>query len=191
MLVLTIQEKSIAQRIAMGGYKANFWESKYSCISPSFTQGYNICKRELEVKLGRNLSEDFSPIWAWVGAPYIEFHTYLNEGDLVALFLDIPASEMVFSDYDKYCNFIYGDTKDTDFMVGYIDAKKTEKSTKCIQACLEVIKPSQIVQTVDFVRLDGEHKTIENFYNYLKLISVYMDLRKKIGRVTAQVCKVM
>lgn len=186
MLVLTIQKKSIAQKIINGNYKADFWKSSFSCISPRFTSGYNICKNELENKLGKSFSEDFSPIWAWVGYPYIKFHTYLYEGDLVALFLDVPASEMVFSDYDKYCDYIYGESTDKDFMLGFTDARNAGKRNRCVQACLESINPNNILLTVDFIRFNGEMKSIENFYNYIRLVNVYVDLKKKVGKVSLQ-----
>ena len=177
MLVLTIQKRSIAQKMMHGDYKANFWKSEYGCLSPRFTRGYATIKNELEEKIGVTLSESETPIWAWVGVPYIDFHKGVNEDDLVAMFLDIPSSEMVFSDYDKYCSYVEGETNSLDFMLNESEVLGKTKEGNCVQACINRVKPEQILLAVDYTNINsGTVTTVENFYKYWRLILVYQRL---------------
>lgn len=183
MLLMTVQKKEIVEKIREGNYKANFWKSDYSCISPRYTKGYMAIKSALEGKLNVSLSESCSPMWAWVGYPYLDFHR-LSGGDskMVAMFIDIPENQIVFSDYDKYCRYIYDEGNIEDFIIPSISGIDLESSETCIQASFLKIEPSQIILTVDFKNFrDVELRSVQGFYNYWNLIFTYQRLKGIAG----------
>ena len=47
MLVLTVQESNVAQMMKSGRYEADFWKSKFGCVSARFTRGYSIISGEI------------------------------------------------------------------------------------------------------------------------------------------------
>lgn len=168
MLVLTIQDKSVLQMIGDGKYKADFWKCKFSCLSPKFTKGYMVLKSELLRATGKTCD---SPIFAWGGTPFID--SIKGSGDKKALFLEVPENELIFSDYDKFCDFVYGTTETVDFILPKKKAKEKIKRGYCVQVCMPYIKPEWVLSSVDFSLIDKFEGTVDDCYRYCNLLKSY------------------
>lgn len=168
MLVLTIQDKLVLQMIESGKYKADFWKSKFSCLSPKFTKGYMFLRSELLRATGKSCD---TPIFAWGGTPFIDL--VKGSEDKKALFLEVPESELIFSDYDRFCDFVYGTTETVDFILPKKKAKEKIKRGYCIQVCMPYIKPEWVLSSVDFSLIDKFEGTVDDCYRYCNLLKSY------------------
>lgn len=161
MLVLTIQRRDIVGKILNGTYHVNLWQSPYVYQSIRFTEGYNKILNELERKTKTSLIDGESCYWGWVKNPYIDFFNY-NKDEYVALFVDIPKSEMVFSDYDKYTDYVLENSNETDFIVESIT---DSVPSDCVQCSFLSLDPSNIKLTVPLSMLNKGCKSVSDMYH--------------------------
>ncbi len=164
MLVLTIQRYKHIQQIYHGSYVPDFTKSSFANLSPRYTRCYKTVLKRLAEKTDRYYIEGLdSCIWGWVRNPYVDFHKksislpnkYLRKQDrLYAMFCDVPEDEMVLTDYDKYCNYVEGNSDSMDFFV------KDFRQSECIQCSFWGIEPDNIKLIIDIDNL-----TSGNFIN--------------------------
>ena len=171
MLVLTVQDKRVLQAVEDGKYKADFWKSRFSCVSPRFTRGYMHLRSELYKETGRLCD---IPVFAWGGAPFVD--SIRGGENKQVLFLEVPDDEMVFSDYDKFCDYIHGSTEKVDFMLQRKRAKERIKRGYCIQVCLPYIKKEWVLSSFDFSLIEKYEGTVDDCYRYCNLLKSYLVL---------------
>lgn len=171
MLVLTVQDDSVVQKLNEGKYKADFWKTRLGCLSPRFTKGYNLISKEIKRRVNRYCEV---PIFAWGGTPFIE-SIRCGKGKKV-LFLEVPEEELVFSDYDKFCDYVYGISSDADFMLSKKKAKSLVSRGYCVQVSTAYIKPEWVVSTVDFSLIGKFEGTVDDCYRYYKILQAYFEL---------------
>lgn len=171
MLVLTVQDNSVVQMLNEGKYKADFWKTRLGCLSPRFTKGYNLIRKELRNRVNRSCE---SPIFAWGGTPFIE--SVRCGKNKQVLFLEVPENELVFSDYDKFCDYVYGISDDADFMLSSRRAKNLINRGYCVQVSMAYIKPEWVVSTVDFNIVNNFEGTVDDCYRYYKILKAYFHL---------------
>lgn len=159
MLVLTIQRKEILEKILNKTYHVNLWQSPFAYQSIRFTEGYNIILNKLQDKAGVPLLEGESCFWGWVKNPYIDFFAY-DKDKYVALFVDIPKSQLVLSDYDKYTDYVLENSYDNDFI---LDSSKP--LPECVQCSFLHLKPENIKLTVPLDMLNKDSKSVTEMYH--------------------------
>lgn len=130
MLVLTFQDKGVLRKLQKGCYFPSLMKSEYAHASVEFTMGYNKILNELS-KIDYSLLEGDSCLWAWVHSPADEMVQLLVSEDKVAIYMDVDEKKVVFSDYDKYTNFVLGDSDDMDFILD--DVEDIDIDGMCIQ----------------------------------------------------------
>lgn len=158
MLVLTIQRKDIVGKILNNTYHVNLWQSPYVYQSIRFTEGYNKILYELEKRNKTSLMDGESCYWGWVKNPYIDFFSY-DKDNYIALFVDVPESEMVFSDYDKYTDYVLENSNEKDFILSSKDSK-----ADCIQCSFLYLNPENIKLTVPLNMLNKNCKSVIEMY---------------------------
>lgn len=148
MLIMSVQKEKRLDSIISGTYKPNLYKSRYGCMSIRYTKGYNKIKRLLSKKLGIVTETSTSTYWGWAKCPYIKFHCNVNVApeELVVLFLEIPESQCVLSDYDKYCDYVNEDSNSMDFILENIN----DKNALCVQANFLSIKKENILLTIPY-----------------------------------------
>ena len=159
MLVLTIQRKDIVNKILNNTYHVNLWQSPYVYQSIKFTEGYNKILHELERKTKTPLMDGESCYWGWVKNPYIDFFNY-DKNNYVALFVDIPKSQMIFSDYDKYTDYVLENSTEDDFILN-----SSKDMPSCVQCSFLRLNPMNIKLTVPLDMLNKDCKSITEMYH--------------------------
>ena len=166
MLVLSFQKEFVLERIFNGGYKAKMGRSEFCRMSERFYKGYRKVKDELS-KVS-DMAEWESPVWAWIGEPVVG--SWANG---VAVFADVPANEMVFSDYERYCEYIESEDENLNFMLPYEEAVKEACGGSCVQACFAGLNPERVVAVmgVDEIRESVRRgaETVDDLYRGIKL----------------------
>ena len=161
MNILTVQRYKDIQRIySSEGYKPDFAKSSYAYASRRYTRAY------LEVlnKLSKKTGKDYLPgldscIWGWSNNPFLGFYES-NKGKRLedrryAMFCSIPESDMVYSDYDKYCDFIEENTNDKNFFVD------SPTGAECVQCCFWSLRPENINVIVDLDNIKSNNLWLE------------------------------
>lgn len=174
MLVLTIQDSVVAQKMKDGRYEADFWKSKFGCASARFTRGYKELSKALYEQSGNSCEV---PIFAWGGSPFIE--SVWDTRDKKAVFLEVPDRLLVYSDYDLFCDYVHGNSSKLDFMLPRKKAKDRIKRGYCVQVCLPYVMPEWIVSVVDFSMLKNYKGTVSDCCRYCKLLKSYIILSEK------------
>lgn len=108
MLVLTIQDIKNAEMLYTTGYTPNLLKSEYPFLAPRYARGYDFMMKKLYEKDPFGKVESF--YWGWVKNPYLPFHRFKHIENKVGIFLDVPPSKIVISDYDKYCEYLEDET---------------------------------------------------------------------------------
>lgn len=175
MLVLTIQDKKVADMMRGGKYVADFWKSRFSCASPRFTRGYSFLKRKLCVEKG-NWCE--CPVFGWCGIPFIE--SIRDNRDKKLVFLEVPDEYLSFSDYDKFSDYVVGDSDRVDFFLSAEEAGRRIKIDSCVQVTMSFTKPEWVVGVFDFEYSRGFEGSVGDFYMYCKLLNMYFYLLEKV-----------
>lgn len=146
MLVLTVQKYSVLRQVySKEGYTPSFWKSTNAFLSPLYTKGYKIVLEELFWKTNAafNFGED-SCIWGWVSNPFLGYYNnrvFDGQDDaLYAVIVDVSEDDMVFTDYDKYVEYIEGESGDEGFFIDDAHAF----GSKCVQCSFLNITPSNI-----------------------------------------------
>lgn len=174
MLVLTIQDERVADMMRGGRYKADFWKARFSCLSPRFTRGYEILRKKLMSSKGIWCE---CPIFGWCGTPFIESIRDSREKKLV--FLEIPNEYMVFSDYDKFSDYVVGDSDKVDFLLTEDEAKGRVYRGSCVQVAMGYVKPEWVVGVFDFEYSKNFEGTVGDFYRYCILLNTYFELLER------------
>lgn len=175
MLVLTVQDEMVVKALKRGRYKADFWKSRFSCTSPQFTKGYMLLKGCLKSETGCDCD---IPIFAWGGSPFIEASAF-DERKTKAIFLDVPEKYLIYSDYDKFNDFVQEGISDG-FLLTKKRAKERIRRGYCVQVCLPWIDPSWVVSVVDYQMVKGLKGTVDDYARYSKLLGTYFELSKCI-----------
>lgn len=150
MLVLTVQKESVVQMIKSGMYYPNFWLSEFSCMTTRFTEAYKYLRDALSKKIGKSYLESDFCMWGWVANPFVLFHTVqVDWQNMVALFLDIPEDGVVFSDYDMFTSYVWGESNDGSFVIEDFPEAMQEVDKRCVQCVFDTIRPSDIVYEVN------------------------------------------
>lgn len=177
MLILTIQERSVVDAIKKGTYKPNFWKSKFSCMSVEFTKGYAKILSRLKEKTGAYLSDSDSCLWGWAKAPYIRFHTATPDWkeNSVAVFAEVPDSEVVLSDFDVFSEYVLGESDREDYILDNFP----DDENMCVQCSFLNIKPENILLEVDMSRLIGNgcRTSVESLYIGMILMQEFERLK--------------
>lgn len=160
MLVLTIQRKEILEKILNNSYNVNIWKSPYAFQSVRFTEGYSIILDKLQEKIGAPMLEGESCYWGWIKNPYIDFFAK-DADDYVALFVDVPENQMVFSDYDKYTDYVLEESTDKDFIL----TSDKVRSSSCIQCSFWNLRPENIKLSVPLSMLNRDSKSVSEMYH--------------------------
>ena len=178
MLVLTVQKKSIAQKMLSGEYKANFWKSDFACVSPNYTRGYAVLSREVSLVEEGYIDGVDSPVWFWAGIPFLGFYRgYVGE-PLVAVFMDVPVERLVFSDYSGFEAYVNGSSGCMDFMISRCDVRGKIREGCCVQACAGRVSPGNIVMCTAFSELPvGVDMSVSELYIHSILLGAYKGLR--------------
>lgn len=148
LLVLTFQKSSVAKSISEGIYHVELNKSPFAFSSLRFTMGYKRVLKALKEKI--NILPDEGCIWGWVSSPSAEMvKNYLRKG-YVAMYIDVNPEKCVLSDYEKFTDYVVGDTQDNDFI------KEDIKDNKhCVQCSFTVdsILGIRAVCDTDFIIL--------------------------------------
>lgn len=159
MFLMTVQNEKVVKEIMKSKYKPCFWESKFAFQSERFLSAYNLIIEELHKKLKKQKGKTKydSCMWGWVNKPFIDFHLkHLGKKSnkkLYAIFCNIPEKKMVFSDFDKYSDYLDGKTVDS-FMVENFESG----DTRCLQCSFEYLLPENISTIIDVEDLKGLEK---------------------------------
>lgn len=168
MLVLSFQKAFVLERVFNGGYRAKMGRSEFCRMSERFYRGYRRVKEELVKVADMEVWE--SPIWAWVGEPVMGG----LQGE-VAVFVDVSVGEMVFSDYERYCDYVKGESLGlkSGFMLSYGEAMKEVRRGRHVQACFagldmgRVVAVTGIGEVKDCIRNGAE--TVSDLYRSAKM----------------------
>lgn len=193
MLVLTVQTRDVVERILSGEkYTPDFSKSTYAYLSPRFTKAYNKTLKELSRKTKKYYTMGVdSCIWGWVGKPFLDFYAIesgsKNSGKY-AVFCEIDEKDLVFSDYDKYSDYIEGYTDSLDFMVSEVS------NDACIQCAFWSLSKRNIVSIVELNSIgikyrlsdkaDYETKTVSDIREQERVF----DVRFKFDGRMAEFC---
>lgn len=177
MLVLTIQDEKVASMMRGGRYKADFWKARFSCVSPKFTRGYEVLRKKLML---RGIWCD-CPVFGWCGTPFIESIRDNREKKLV--FLEVPDELLVFSDYDRFSDFVVGDSDRVDFLLSSEEAKRRISRGSCVQVTMGYVKPEWVIGVFEFEYSRNFEGTVGDFYRYCSLLNTYFEIlmKKKVG----------
>lgn len=151
MLVMSVQKEKRLDSIISGTYKPNLYKSRYGCMSIRFTKGYNKIKRVLSKKTGIVMDSSSSTYWGWAKCPYVKFHRNVNvtPEELVVLFMEIPESQCVLSDYDKYCDYVNEESNNMDFILEDLNGDDAQ----CVQVNFLSIKKENILLTIPYTSI--------------------------------------
>ena len=177
MLILTIQRKEICESILKGNYIPNIWESDYALLSNRFTKGYKKILNTLEDKTGRYLSDSESCYWGWVYNPYTKFF-YPGE-EYKAIFINVPESEIVFSDYDLYSDYVHEDSYNDNFILENLQGVK---KSDCIQCSFLSCNPKNICLVSDLSSVDNLRGTIGDIYIKALIRDSWLELSRSASK---------
>ena len=159
MLILTFQRKELLGKIYSGSYSANIWKSAYAHSSIRFTKGYNKILKSISNKTELGLLPEDSCMWGWVSNPYTKL--FFPKDSFVAIFMEIPESKLVYSDYDKFTDYIHGDSSNDDFILDDLTSVSEEG---CIQCSFMSIKPENICLVTEIDTLPSLEGNVGEIY---------------------------
>lgn len=167
MMVLTIQRYKHIQKMYRNSYIPDFSKSRFAYLSPRYTKCYKTILKQLAEKTDRYYIDGLDTcMWGWVRNAYLDFYNkslfpsnkYLKKQDrYYAVFCDIPEDEMVLTDYDKYCDYLEGNTNSLDFFV------KDFSKSECIQCSFWDLSPDKIKLIIDVDNLKSNNFINEIF----------------------------
>lgn len=150
--LVTIQEKKLLPSILKGEYKPEYSKS-YASEDVVSSLSYKYMLQRLTRKTGKTtVNKKDTCIWSWYQNPFLSHHKTIkkNIDDLVAITFEIDDKDVLFSDFDKWCEmFIQG---------------------RCVESVvdLEDIKPNQCIQAVVWGIPVKGIKSIKSFNEYIK-----------------------
>lgn len=171
MMVLTVQDYSVVKEILSGIYTPNFLKSSYACSSGRFSRAYLRVLTELSKKTGRDFQYGVDTcMWGWVNYPYLPLHKKNGfrrySKRKYAIFVEIPENQMVFSDYDSYCNYVEGSCS-----VNFMLDEFFQQFFDYVQCSFWNINPLCIKSIVDLDNLEKGY-SVEELYERNKLNDV-------------------
>lgn len=175
MLVMTIQKNVVAERIldtVNGVYLGDITKSNYAYLSPRYTLGYNNFNVLLNQK--RKLWVN-CPIFGWAGSPCVESIDYVS--NRCAIFLDVPTEYCVFSDYDKYCDYLEGTCRFSECLIDEGTALWESAKGSCIQVCMGWIDPKWIL---DYSPLIPRGVYVDDCLRYCQVTNAYLGVKSGI-----------
>lgn len=147
VILYSIQDRQYLNSILDGSYKPSFLKS-YAMEDIVCKYSYNYMLQNLarktnkDYKVGRDTC-----IWAWYQNPFLRNHKNLrNKGkDLVVVAFEVEVDEVVFSDFDIWCE-MFVDGKMVDPIVEFEKINKNQS----IQAVLWSIPKNKILGVESF-----------------------------------------
>lgn len=177
MLVLTVKSKETYQGILDGTFKLDFWKSRYAFLNTRFTEEYLKMNKILYNKLGLAESVKTTHFWGWSQNPFLEF--YKSGGEAVAIFIEIPEKDMVFSLYDLYTSYCLEESENSNHLVEIDEVKDND----CVQCAFREITPENVKLVVDLGMLKGLNGSIESVYIATLIRLQWLRLKGYDGKV--------
>lgn len=137
IVLKTVQSKNCLGDILNGTYKPDFNKSMAAC-DEVFEEGYKLMLDLLSDKTGVDyeVGKD-TCIWAWYRNPYFRNHVnFKNPGlDLVVITFEIDDSQVLFSDFDMWCDaIIEGSIEDFRHSISDVEIIDKDEAGICVQA---------------------------------------------------------
>lgn len=168
MLILTVQKKEVYDKLVKGEYKADFWKSPYAFLNTRFTKEYRRLGNILNSINGRETFSESAYFWGWSQNPYLDF--FKNSGDYVAIFIEIPSKNMVFSRYDLYTSYCLEESENRNYLVN----EGITDSNECIQCAFSEFNLKNVKLVTDLSLLKGMAGSVSSMYTSAMLIHQWL-----------------
>ena len=172
MLILTIQKKEVYDKLIKGEYRVDFWKSPYAFLNTRFTKEYRRLGNILNTINGRETFSESAYFWGWSQNPYLDF--FKNSGDYVAIFIEIPSKNMVFSRYDLYTSYCLEESENRNYLVN----KGITDSNECIQCVFNDLNLKSVKLVADLSMLKGMVGSVSSMYISVMLMLQWLFLSK-------------